>query len=233
MAKITMKIVGLCIFGTVMATKMAWYYTIFMLIIDFFCIVLIANNNTKWKKNDQFKKSCEAFHINRKVVFNMESRRVFDKKDWFVLHRLMTLKYGHNYQKTRNRYLLCYQLGWYRSIEENERQLDGYEKQIERFQREIDELSDENARLQFTLSHLSRAEEVSHYVESGGTDETGVLGQEIDQNGSENNIISDLETLRGQGKSIREIAALTGLSKSTVQRRLQERRMRDDSRKFV
>ena len=222
MAKITIKIVGLCIFGTVIATKMAWYYTLFMLIIDFFCIVLIANNNTKWKKNDQFKKSCEAFKINRKVVFNMESRRAFDKKDWFVLHRLMTLKYGHNYKKSRDRYLLCYQLGWYRSLEENERQLDGYEKQIERLEKEIDELSNENVRLQFTLSHLSRTEEVSRPIESGGTDETGLLGQEIDQNGSENNAISDLETLRGQGKSIREIAALTGLSKSTVQRRLKE-----------
>lgn len=224
MAKITAKIVVLCIFGTVMATKMAWYYTIFMLIVDFFCIVLIANNNTKWRKNDQFKKSCEAFKINRKVVFNMESRRVFDKKDWFVLQRLMTLKYGHNYQKSRNRYLLCYQLGWYRSLEENERQLDGYEKQIERLEKEVDELSDENARLQFTLSHLSRAEEASRCVESGGTDETGLLGQKNDQNGTENDTIPDLETLRGQGKSIREIAALTGLSKSTVQRRLQERR---------
>lgn len=222
MAKITIKIVGLCIFGTVMATKMVWYYTVFMLVIDFFCIVLIANNNTKWKKNDQFKKSCEAFKINRKVVFNMESRRVFDKKDWFVLHRLMTLKYGHNYQKSRNRYLLCYQLGWYRSLEENERQLDGYEKQIERLQREVDELSDENARLQFTLSHLSRAEEASHPIKSGGTGEMVPLGQENNQNGSENDAISDLETLRGQGKSIREIATLTGLSKSTVQRRLKE-----------
>lgn len=222
MAKITIKIVGLCIFGTVIATKMAWYYTLFMLIIDFFCIVLIANNNTKWKKNDQFKKSCEAFKINRKVVFNMESRRAFDKKDWFVLHRLMTLKYGHNYKKSRDRYLLCYQLGWYRSLEENERQLDGYEKQIERLEKEIDELSNENVRLQFTLSHLSRTEEVSRPIESGGTDETGLLGQEIDQNRSENDAISDLETLRGQGKSIREIAALTGLSKSTVQRRLKE-----------
>ena len=213
---------GLCIFGTVIATKMAWYYTLFMLIIDFFCIVLIANNNTKWKKNDQFKKSCEAFKINRKVVFNMESRRAFDKKDWFVLHRLMTLKYGHNYKKSRDRYLLCYQLGWYRSLEENERQLDGYEKQIERLEKEIDELSNENVRLQFTLSHLSRTEEVSRPIESGGTDETGLLGQEIDQNRSENDAISDLETLRGQGKSIREIAAVTGLSKSTVQRRLKE-----------
>ena len=222
MAKITIKIVGLCIFGTVIATKMAWYYTLFMLIIDFFCIVLIANNNTKWKKNDQFKKSCEAFKINRKVVFNMESRRAFDKKDWFVLHRLMTLKYGHNYKKSRDRYLLCYQLGWYRSLEENERQLDGCEKQIERLEKEIDELSNENVRLQFTLSHLSRTEEVSRPIESGGTDETGLLGQEIDQNRSENDAISDLETLRGQGKSIREIAALTGLSKSTVQRRLRE-----------
>ena len=222
MAKITIKIVGLCIFGTVIATKMTWYYTVFMLVVDFFCIVLIANNNTKWKKNDQFKKSCEAFKINRKVVFNMESRRVFDKKDWFVLHRLMTLKYGHNYKKSRDRYLLCYQLGWYRSLEENERQLDGYEKQIERLEKEIDELSNENVRLQFTLSHLSRTEEVSRPIESGGTDETGLLGQEIDQNRSENNIISDLETLRGQGKSIREIANLTGLSKSTVQRRLKE-----------
>lgn len=222
MAKITIKIVGLCIFGTVIATKMAWYYTLFMLIIDFFCIVLIANNNTKWKKNDQFKKSCEAFKINRKVVFNMESRRAFDKKDWFVLHRLMTLKYGHNYKKSRDRYLLCYQLGWYRSLEENERQLDGCEKQIERLEKEIDELSNENVRLQFTLSHLSRTEEVSRPIESGGTDETGLLGQEIDQNRSENDAISDLETLRGQGKSIREIAALTGLSKSTVQRRLKE-----------
>lgn len=225
MAKITVKIVVLCILGTVVATKMAWYYTIFMLIVDFFCIVLIANNNTKWRKNDQFKKSCEAFKINRKVVFNMESRRVFDKKDWFVLQRLMTLKYGHNYQKSRNRYLLCYQLGWYRSLEENERQLDGYEKQIERLEKEVDELSDENVRLQFTLSHLSRVEEVSQHVKSGGTDKMEPLGQENDQNGSENNIISDLETLRGQGKSIREIAALTGLSKSTVQRRLQERRL--------
>lgn len=222
MAKITIKIVGLCIFGTVIATKMTWYYTVFMLVVDFFCIVLIANNNTKWKKNDQFKKSCEAFKINRKVVFNMESRRVFDKKDWFVLHRLMTLKYGHNYKKSRDRYLLCYQLGWYRSLEENERQLDGYEKQIERLEKEIDELSNENVRLQFTLSHLSRTEEVSRPIESGGTDETGLLGQEIDQNRSENDAISDLETLRGQGKSIREIAALTGLSKSTVQRRLKE-----------
>ena len=222
MAKITIKIVGLCIFGTVIATKMAWYYTLFMLIIDFFCIVLIANNNTKWKKNDQFKKSCEAFKINRKVVFNMESRRAFDKKDWFVLHRLMTLKYGHNYKKSRDRYLLCYQLGWYRSLEENERQLDGCEKQIERLEKEIDELSNENVRLQFTLSHLSRTEEVSRPIESGGTDKTGLLGQEIDQNRSENDAISDLETLRGQGKSIREIAALTGLSKSTVQRRLKE-----------
>ena len=222
MAKITIKIVGLCIFGTVIATKMAWYYTLFMLIIDFFCIVLIANNNTKWKKNDQFKKSCEAFKINRKVVFNMESRRAFDKKDWFVLHRLMTLKYGHNYKKSRDRYLLCYQLGWYRSLEENERQLDGCEKQIERLEKEIDELSNENVRLQFTLSHLSRTEEVSRPIESGGTDETGLLGEEIDQNRSENDAISDLETLRGQGKSIREIAALTGLSKSTVQRRLKE-----------
>ena len=222
MAKITIKIVGLCIFGTVIATKMEWYYTLFMLIIDFFCIVLIANNNTKWKKNDQFKKSCEAFKINRKVVFNMESRRAFDKKDWFVLHRLMTLKYGHNYKKSRDRYLLCYQLGWYRSLEENERQLDGCEKQIERLEKEIDELSNENVRLQFTLSHLSRTEEVSRPIESGGTDETGLLGQEIDQNRSENDAISDLETLRGQGKSIREIAALTGLSKSTVQRRLKE-----------
>ena len=222
MAKITIKIVGLCIFGTVIATKMTWYYTVFMLVVDFFCIVLIANNNTKWKKNDQFKKSCEAFKINRKVVFNMESRRAFDKKDWFVLHRLMTLKYGHNYKKSRDRYLLCYQLGWYRSLEENERQLDGYEKQIERLEKEIDELSNENVRLQFTLSHLSRTEEVSRPIESGGTDETGLLGQEIDQNRSENNIISDLETLRGQGKSIREIANLTGLSKSTVQRRLKE-----------
>ena len=205
-----------------MATKMTWYYTVFMLVVDFFFVVLIANNNTKWKKNDQFKKSCEAFRINRKVVFNMESRRVFDKKDWFVLHRLMTLKYGHNYQKSRNRYLLCYQLGWYRSLEENERQLDGYEKQIERLEKEVDELSDENARLQFTLSHLSRAEEVSHPVKSGGTDKIELLGQEIDQNGSENDTISNLETLRGQGKSIREIANLTGLSKSTVQRRLKE-----------
>lgn len=222
MAKITIKIVGLCIFGTVMATKMTWYYTVFMLVIDFFCIVLIANNNTKWKKNDQFKKSCEAFKINRKVVFNMESRKVFDKRDWFVLQRLMTLKYGHNYKKSRDRYLLCYQLGWYRSLEENERQLDGYEKQIERLEKEVDELSDENARLQFTLSHLSRAEEASRYVESGGTDETGLLGQKIDQNESENDTIPDLETLRGQGKSIREIAALTGLSKSTVQRRLKK-----------
>lgn len=225
MAKITAKIVVLCIFGTVMATKMAWYYTIFMLIVDFFCIVLIANNNTKWRKNDQFKKSCEAFKINRKVVFNMESRRVFDKKDWFVLQRLMTLKYGHNYKKSRDRYLLCYQLGWYRSLEENERQLDGYEKQIERLEKEVDELSDENVRLQFTLSHLSRNEEVSHSIESGGTDETGLLGQKKDQNGTENDTIPDIETLRGQGKSIREIAALTGLSKSTVQRRLQERRL--------
>lgn len=222
MAKITIKIVGLCIFGTVMATKMTWYYTVFMLVVDFFCIVLIANNNTKWKKNDQFKKSCEAFRINKKVVFNMESRRAFDKKDWFVLQRLMTLKYGHNYQKSRNRYLLCYQLGWYRSLEENERQLDGYEKQIERLEKEINELSDENARLQFTLSHLSRTEEVSRPIESGGTDETGFSGQEIDQNRSGNDAISDLETLRGQGKSIREIAVLTGLSKSTVQRRLKE-----------
>lgn len=225
MAKITVKIVVLCILGTVVATKMAWYYTLFSLVVDFFCIVLIANNNTKWRKNDQFKKSCEAFKINRKVVFNMESRRVFDKKDWFVLQRLMTLKYGHNYQKSRNRYLLCYQLGWYRSLEENERQLDGYEKQIERLEKEVDELSDENVRLQFTLSHLSRVEEVAQHVKSGGTDKMEPLGQEIDQNGSENNIISDLETLRGQGKSIREIAALTGLSKSTVQRRLQERRL--------
>lgn len=222
MAKITVKIVVLCILGTVVATKMAWYYTLFSLVVDFFCIVLIANNNTKWRKNDQFKKSCEAFKINRKVVFNMESRRVFDKKDWFVLQRLMTLKYGHNYQKSRNRYLLCYQLGWYRSLEENERQLDGYEKQIERLEKEVDELSDENARLQFTLSHLSRAEEVSHPVKSGGTDKIELLGQEIDQNGSENDTISNLETLRGQGKSIREIANLTGLSKSTVQRRLKE-----------
>lgn len=222
MAKITVKIVGLCILGTVVATKMAWYYTLFSLVVDFFCIVLIANNNTKWRKNDQFKKSCEAFKINRKVVFNMESRRVFDKKDWFVLQRLMTLKYGHNYQKSRNRYLLCYQLGWYRSLEENERQLDGYEKQIERLEKEVDELSDENARLQFTLSHLSRVEEVSQHAKSGGTDKMEPLGQEIDQNGSENNIISDLETLRGQGKSIREIANLTGLSKSTVQRRLKK-----------
>lgn len=222
MAKTTMKIMGLCIFGTVIATKMTWYYTAFMLVVDFFCIVLIANNNTKWKKNDQFKKSCEAFKINRKVVFNMESRRVFDKKDWFVLQRLMTLKYGHNYKKSRDRYLLCYQLGWYRSIEENERQLDGYEKQIERLEREVDELSDENARLQFTLSHLSRVEEPSHLVKSGGTDKMEPLGREIDQNGSENDTISDLEVLRGQGKSIREIANLTGLSKSTVQRRLKE-----------
>lgn len=222
MAKITAKIVGLCIFGTIMATKMTWYYTVFMLVVDFFCIVLIANNNTKWKKNDQFKKSCEAFKINRKVVFNMESRRVFDKKDWFVLQRLMTLKYGHNYKKSRDRYLLCYQLGWYRSLEENERQLDGYEKQIERLEKEVDELSDENVRLQFTLSHLSRAEEASRSVKSSGTDETGLLGQEIDQNGSEIVSFSDLETLRGQGKSIREIAALTGMSKSTVQRRLKE-----------
>lgn len=222
MAKITVKIVGLCILGTVVATKMAWYYTIFMLIVDFFCIVLIANNNTKWRKNDQFKKSCEAFKINRKVVFNMESRKVFDKRDWFVLQRLMTLKYGHNYKKSRDRYLLCYQLGWYRSIEENERQLDGYEKQIERLEKEVDELSDENARLQFTLSHLSRNEEVSHSIESGGTDETGLLGQKKDQNGTENDTIPDLETLRGQGKSIREIANLTGLSKSTVQRRLKK-----------
>lgn len=222
MAKTTMKIVGLCIFGTIMATKMTWYYTVFMLVVDFFCIVLIANNNTKWKKNDQFKKSCEAFKINRKVVFNMESRRVFDKKDWFVLQRLMTLKYGHNYQKSRNRYLLCYQLGWYRSLEENERKLDGYEKQIERLEKEVDELSDENARLQFTLSHLSRAEGASHPVKSGGTDKMEPLGQQIDQNGSGNGTISDLETLRGQGKSIREIANLTGLSKSTVQRRLKE-----------
>lgn len=222
MAKITVKIVGLCILGTVVATKMAWYYTMFMLIVDFFCIVLIANNNTKWKKNDQFKKSCEAFKINRKVVFNMESRKVFDKKDWFVLQRLMTLKYGHNYQKSRNRYLLCYQLGWYRSLEENERQLDGYEKQIERLEKEVDELSDENARLQFTLSHLSRAEETSQLDKSGGTGGMVPLGQENNQNGSENDAISDLETLRGQGKSIREIAALTGLSKSTVQRRLKE-----------
>lgn len=222
MAKITVKIVVLCILGTVVATKMAWYYTLFSLVVDFFCIVLIANNNTKWRKNDQFKKSCEAFKINRKVVFNMESRKVFDKRDWFVLQRLMTLKYGHNYKKTRDRYLLCYQLGWYRSIEENERQLDGYEKQIERLEKEVDELSDENARLQFTLSHLSRNEEVSHSIESGGTDETGLLGQKKDQNGTENDTIPDLETLRGQGKSIREIAALTGLSKSTVQRRLKE-----------
>lgn len=225
MAKITVKIVVLCILGTVVATKMAWYYTLFSLVVDFFCIVLIANNNTKWRKNDQFKKSCEAFKINRKVVFNMESRRVFDKKDWFVLQRLMTLKYGHNYQKSRNRYLLCYQLGWYRSLEENERQLDGYEKQIERLEKEVDELSDENVRLQFTLSHLSRVEEVSQHAKSGGTDKMESLGQQIDQNGSENGTISDLETLRGQGKSIREIAALTGLSKSTVQRRLQERRL--------
>lgn len=222
MAKITAKIVGLCIFGTVMATKMTWYYTVFMLVIDFFCIVLIANNNTEWKKNDQFKKSCEAFKINRKVVFNIESRRVFDKKDWFVLQRLMTLKYGHNYKKSRDRYLLCYQLGWHRSLEENERQLDGYEKQIERLEKEVDELSDENARLQFTLSHLSRVEEASQHAKSGGTDKIVPLGQEIDQNGSENNTISDLEVLRGQGKSIREIATLTGLSKSTVQRRLKE-----------
>lgn len=222
MAKITIKIVGLCIFGTIMATKMTWYYTVFMLVIDFFFVVLIANNNTKWKKNDQFKKSCEAFRINRKVVFNMESRRVFDKKDWFVLRRLMTLKYGHNYQKSRNRYLLCYQLGWYRSLEENERQLDGYEKQIERLEKEVDELSDENARLQFTLSHLSRAEEASHSIESGGTDKVEPLGQKNDQNGSGNDIIPDLEVLRGQGKSIREIANLTGLSKSTVQRRLKK-----------
>lgn len=222
MAKITAKIVGLCIFGTVMATKMTWYYTVFMLVVDFFCIVLIANNNTKWKKNDQFKKSCEAFRINKKVVFNMESRRAFDKKDWFVLQRLMTLKYGHNYQKSRNRYLLCYQLGWYRSLEENERQLDGYEKQIERLEKEINELSDENARLQFTLSHLSRVEEASQLGKSGGTGEMVPLGQKIDQNGSEIVSFSDLETLRGQGKSIREIATLTGLSKSTVQRRLKE-----------
>ena len=222
MAKITAKIVGLCIFGTVMATKMTWYYTVFMLVIDFFCIVLIANNNTKWKKNDQFKKSCEAFQINRKVVFNMESRRVFDKKDWFVLQRLMTLKYGHNYQKSRNRYLLCYQLGWHRSLEENERQLDGYEKQIERLEKEVDELSDENARLQFTLSHLSRVEEVSQPAKSGGTNKMEPLGQQIDQNRAENDTISNLETLRGQGKSIREIANLTGLSKSTVQRRLKK-----------
>lgn len=222
MAKITVKIVVLCILGTVVATKMAWYYTLFSLVVDFFCIVLIANNNTKWRKNDQFKKSCEAFKINRKVVFNMESRRVFDKKDWFVLQRLMTLKYGHNYQKSRNRYLLCYQLGWYRSLEENERQLNGYEKQIERLEKEVDELSDENVRLQFTLSHLSRAEEVSHPVKSGGTDKIEPLGQEIDQNGAENDTISNLETLRGQGKSIREIANLTGLSKSTVQRRLKK-----------
>lgn len=225
MAKITAKIVGLCIFGTIMATKMTWYYTVFMLVVDFFCIVLIANNNTKWRKNDQFKKSCEAFKINRKVVFNMESRKVFDKRDWYVLQRLMTLKYGHNYKKSRDRYLLCYQLGWYRSIEENERQLDGYEKQIQRLEKEVDELSDENTRLQFTLSHLSRNEEASRYVESGGTDETGLLGQKNDQNGTGNDAIPDLETLRGQGKSIREIAALTGLSKSTVQRRLQERRL--------
>lgn len=222
MAKITVKIVVLCIFGTVVATKMAWYYTIFMLIVDFFCIVLIANNNTKWRKNDQFKKSCEAFKINRKVVFNMESRKVFDKRDWFVLQRLMTLKYGHNYKKTRDRYLLCYQLGWYRSIEENERQLDGYEKQIERLEKEVDELSDENTRLQFTLSHLSRNEEASHSAKSGETDKADPLGQKIDQNGSEIDTISDLEVLRGQGKSIREIAALTGLSKSTVQRRLKK-----------
>lgn len=222
MAKITVKIVVLCIFGTVVATKMAWYYTIFMLIVDFFCIVLIANNNTKWRKNDQFKKSCEAFKINRKVVFNMESRKVFDKRDWFVLQRLMTLKYGHNYKKTRDRYLLCYQLGWYRSLEENERQLDGYEKQIERLEKEVDELSDENARLQFTLSHLSRAEEVSHSAKSGETDKAEPLGQKIYQNGSEIVSFSDLEVLRGQGKSIREIASLTGLSKSTVQRRLKE-----------
>ena len=168
MAKITIKIVGLCIFGTVIATKMAWYYTLFMLIIDFFCIVLIANNNTKWKKNEQFKKSCEAFKINRKVVFNMESRRAFDKKDWFVLHRLMTLKYGHNYKKSRDRYLLCYQLGWYRSLEENERQLDGCEKQIERLEKENDEFSEENVRFQFKLSHLSRTEEVSRHIGSGG-----------------------------------------------------------------
>lgn len=217
-----MKIVGLCIFGTVVTTKMTWYYTVFMLVIDFFCIVLIANNNTKWRKNDQFKKSCEAFKINRKVVFNMESRRVFDKKDWFVLQRLMTLKYGHNYKKSRDRYLLCYQLGWYRSLEENERQLDGYEKQIERLEKEVDELSDENARLQFTLSHLSRNEEVSHSIESGGTGEKEVLGQEIVPIEAKKDTISDLETLRGQGKSIREIATLTGMSKSTVQRRLKE-----------
>ena len=225
MAKITAKIVGLCIFGTVMATKMTWYYTVFMLIVDFFFVVLIANNNTKWKKNDQFKKSCEAFKINRKVVFNMESRRVFDKKDWFVLQRLMTLKYGHNYKKSRDRYLLCYQLGWYRSLEENERQLDGYEKQIQRLEKEVDELSDENARLQFTLSHLSRNEEVSHSIESGGTGEKEVLGQEIVPIEAKKDTNSDLVALRGQGKSIREIAALTGLSKSTVQRRLQERRL--------
>lgn len=222
MAKITVKIVVLCILGTVVATKMAWYYTLFSLVVDFFCIVLIANNNTKWRKNDQFKKSCEAFKINRKVVFNMESRRVFDKKDWFVLQRLMTLKYGHNYQKSRNRYLLCYQLGWYRSLEENERQLNGYEKQIERLEKEVDELSDENTRLQFTLSHLSRAEGASQHVKSGGTDKTEPLGQKIDQNGSEIVSFSDLEVLRGQGKSIREIAALTGMSKSTVQRRLKK-----------
>lgn len=222
MAKTTMKIVGLCIFGTIMATKMTWYYTVFMLVVDFFCVVLIANNNTKWKKNDQFKKSCEAFKINRKVVFNMESRRVFDKKDWFVLQRLMTLKYGHNYKKSRDRYLLCYQLGWYRSLEENERQLDGYEKQIERLEKEVDELSDENARLQFTLSHLSRNEEVSHSIESGGTGEKEVLGQEIVPIEAKKDTNSDLVALRGQGKSIREIATLTGMSKSTVQRRLKE-----------
>ena len=152
----------------------------------------------------------------------MESRRVFDKKDWFVLHRLMTLKYGHNYKKSRDRYLLCYQLGWYRSLEENERQLDGYEKQIERLEKEIDELSNENERLQFTLSDLSRTEKASRPIESGGTEGMVPLGQKNDQNGSKNNTISDLETLRGQGKSIREIAALTGISKSTVQRRLKE-----------
>lgn len=225
MSKNSFKILISCIVGTVIVSQFVWYYKVFMFIVDFFCLVLISNNNAKWKRSDNFKKGCEAFKINRKVVFNMNSRRLFDKKDWFVLNRLMTLKNGHNYRKSRDCYLLCYQLGWYRSIEENDRQLDGLQHRIATLEKELDELSDENTRLQFTLSHLSRNEEVPHSIESGGTGEKEVLGQEIVPIEAKKDTISDLETLRGQGKSIREIAALTGLSKSTVQRRLQERRL--------
>ena len=225
MSRNSIKILISCIVGTVIVSQFVWYYKVFMFVVDFFCLVLISNNNTKWKRSDNFKKGCEAFKINKKVVFNMDSRRFFDKKDWFVLNRLMTLKNGHNYRRSRDCYLLCYQLGWYRSTEENDRQLDGLQRKVANLEKELDELSDENTRLQFTLSHLSRNEEVSHSIESGGTSEKEVLGQEIVPIEAKKDTISDLETLRGQGKSIREIAALTGLSKSTVQRRLQERRL--------